>query len=239
MDLFYKILAISFVFMLTGAIVFRRLNKNSDKTVSRQRNIKLITYIGIVLFMYVSILFVPMLMYLISAFLIFVALREILNAADQNHRSVILPLIIGASILFAFALFIKDSPPELILFAYFIVVVFDGFSQVIGELLGKRKMLPRISPSKTWEGFIGGVIAAMIAGFFVFGMKSPEKTFSEIILIVFSAFAGDVLASWYKRQCGIKDFSNLLPGHGGVLDRFDSFFMAGAVLASLQWFYSH
>lgn len=238
MDLFYKILAISFVFMLAGAFAFKRLNKNSDKTVSRQRNIKLITYIFMVLIIYVSILFVPVLMYLISAFLIFVALREILNAADHTHRSPILPLIIGATILFAFAIFIKDSPPELIIFAYFIVVVFDGFSQVSGELLGKRKMLPRISPSKTWEGFIGGIIAAMIAGFLVFGIASPEKTFSEIILIIISAFAGDVLASWYKRHCRIKDFSNLLPGHGGVLDRFDSFFMAGAVLASLQWFYS-
>lgn len=238
MDLFYKILAISFVYMLAGAFAFKRLNRHSDKTVSRQRNMKLVTYIFMVLILYVSILFVPVLMYLISAFLIFVALREILNAADQTHRSPILPLIIGASILFAFALFIKDSQPDLILFAYFTVVIFDGFSQVTGELLGKRKMLPRISPSKTWEGFLGGAAASIVAGFLVFGMTSPEKTFSEIILIILSALAGDVLASWYKRQCRIKDFSNLLPGHGGVLDRFDSFFMAGAVLATLQLFYS-
>lgn len=111
-----------------------------------------------------------------------------------------------------------------LLMTVFTIFIFDAFSQITGQLFGKTKILPVISPNKTLEGMIGG---------FVFGMISAVSIRNEVgigileaILIGFGislfAFTGDLLASYSKRKFGIKDFGKILPGHGGILDRFDS-----------------
>jgi len=107
-----------------------------------------------------------------------------------------------------------------------ILTVFNDFAQFFfGKLLGKRKIIPKVSPNKTWEGFIGGVIATMVLSLFLV----PYLTPSCIILgggagfvIAVTGFLGDVTMSAIKRDIGVKDTGSSLPGHGGILDRLDS-----------------
>lgn len=101
----------------------------------------------------------------------------------------------------------------------------DTFAYFSGYLFGKHKMAPNISPKKTVEGAIGGVIGATIAcGVFGWFVYRPEFVHCIIIGFVgaFFGIAGDLIASAFKRNMGIKDYGNLIPGHGGVMDRFDS-----------------
>ncbi|MBQ7600856.1 MAG: phosphatidate cytidylyltransferase [Lachnospiraceae bacterium] len=107
----------------------------------------------------------------------------------------------------------------------------DVMAYFFGSLLGKHKMVPHLSKNKTWEGTVGGIFGSALAGF-LFGLIAGRH-FNDILTpilacVVISIGAGiisvfgDLFASAIKRQTGIKDFSKLIPGHGGILDRFDS-----------------
>lgn len=112
----------------------------------------------------------------------------------------------------------------------------DAGAYCIGSLLGKRKLFPRISPKKSWEGSIGGgvlvLVAAALIGY-IFGLYDSTKDILSIpkwmgmglVVVVFGTF-GDLVESLFKRTLGIKDSGNILPGHGGMLDRFDSSLLA-------------
>lgn len=105
----------------------------------------------------------------------------------------------------------------------------DTGAYFAGRFFGKHKMIERISPKKTWEGFFGGWAAGFLLSFglsFLYG-RSLNPTLNLLLCILAPVFAelGDLCFSAYKRGCGLKDFSNLLPGHGGVLDRVDSLLM--------------
>ena len=115
--------------------------------------------------------------------------------------------------------------------------VADGGAYFIGTAFGKHKLCPEISPKKTWEGFFGGlvttVIFSVILGFgyeLIDELMTGEKHFTvNISLLVMAAVVstflglmGDLIASLLKRQCGVKDFGEIFPGHGGIMDRFDS-----------------
>lgn len=128
--------------------------------------------------------------------------------------------------------YIKTDGIFLILFAFFCCWLSDTFAYFVGRKFGKHKLAPVISPKKTVEGAIGGIICTAIFNmvlFFVFKYKfalSAEISLvtviiSSVFLSVISIF-GDLTASTIKRHHSIKDFGNLLPGHGGVMDRFDS-----------------
>ena len=104
--------------------------------------------------------------------------------------------------------------------------IFDTFAFLIGSNFGKTYIVKKISPNKTLEGIIGGIFASLFFGLivgYVFDMF-----FIVLIFITASIFAffGDLLVSYFKRQSGIKDTGNVLPGHGGVLDRIDSHLLA-------------
>jgi phosphatidate cytidylyltransferase len=118
-----------------------------------------------------------------------------------------------------------------VMFVYLIVALFDGFSQVSGQWLGRHQLSRRISPSKTIEGTIGGALAALLGALILRGLVpfGPGSSLAVASAIVVAALAGDLSASWVKRATGIKDFGHVLPGHGGILDRFDSLLLAAPV----------
>ena len=105
----------------------------------------------------------------------------------------------------------------------------DSFAYLIGKNLGKHKLLERISPNKTIEGFMGGMLFTFIASFILtHQFTSLTQTQWLVIAGIVSIFGvlGDLIESMFKRQAGVKDSSNFIPGHGGFLDRFDSVIFA-------------
>ncbi len=114
----------------------------------------------------------------------------------------------------------------------------DTFAYISGVLIGKHKIAPRISPKKSWEGLIGGAIAAVIGGAAIFHSLFETAWYVGAligIMTVVTATCGDLIESAIKRDLAIKDMSNLLPGHGGIMDRLDSaLFTAPAVWFAIE-----
>jgi len=110
----------------------------------------------------------------------------------------------------------------------------DVGAYLVGSRFGSRKLAPRLSPAKTWEGTIGGFLAAGLTVLAVgAAANTPDEwtvTLTLALLIGPAALAGDLLESYVKRRAGVKDSGSILPGHGGILDRIDSL-LAVAVLA--------
>ncbi len=121
-----------------------------------------------------------------------------------------------------------------VLFALFITFASDSAAYLIGRAWGRRRLAPGISPGKTWEGAIGGILFAIITGqLLVVLLDLPLSYWQAIPLaIAVSLFgqAGDLVESLFKRNMGVKDSGKILPGHGGFLDRMDSIVFAGVVV---------
>jgi phosphatidate cytidylyltransferase len=111
----------------------------------------------------------------------------------------------------------------------FIIAIFDTSAYFAGKAFGKHKLCPSISPGKTIEGFIGGILCVVIASIPLYYILSCKISlaFYTIFVIILATLSqiGDVLESAFKRRNGVKDSSKLIPGHGGVLDRFDGYIL--------------
>lgn len=123
-----------------------------------------------------------------------------------------------------------DVPRVGILIGMFVLVwTGDIFAYLIGGMFGKHKLMERISPKKTWEGSIGGLVFAFVAAY-VMSIFVDQLNFVEwmvlALIIVISATIGDLAESLLKRNAGVKDSGTIFPGHGGVLDRFDAVIFA-------------
>lgn len=129
-----------------------------------------------------------------------------------------------------------ERGPEFALFVFVLMWVADSGAYFAGRTLGKHKLLPQVSPGKTWEGAIGGLIGGTLFAVGVawwFGW-SGNRMFGFVVLSVVCvvvSIVGDLFISLLKRQQGLKDTGTLFPGHGGVLDRIDSLLAAGPVFA--------
>jgi phosphatidate cytidylyltransferase len=126
----------------------------------------------------------------------------------------------------------------LLLSVFIIIWLYDTLAYCVGMLIGKHRLFERISPKKSWEGAIGSTILTLILVYFanlLFPML-PLTSFQwvglALIIIVFGTL-GDLIESMFKRQLSAKDSGTILPGHGGVLDRFDSILLA----IPFVWFY--
>jgi len=132
-------------------------------------------------------------------------------------------------ILISFIFFITIDFDKVVLlnFNLFILIVisFDIFSYVIGKNFGKNNFT-KISPNKTYEGLFGGFIISLFLSLlfaFIFDIIVNTELIFYILLIILCAFTGDIIESYFKRKNDLKNSSELIPGHGGVFDRFDSF----------------
>lgn len=119
--------------------------------------------------------------------------------------------------------------PNILLGSFILVWVNDSFAYFVGSNFGKQKLFPKISPKKTVEGFLGGLLFACISSYFIAKysgtLGSTEWLIMAIIVSVFGTI-GDLIESKYKRQAGVKDSGVIMPGHGGLLDRLDSIIFA-------------
>lgn len=129
----------------------------------------------------------------------------------------------------------------LLLFLVFLTEINDVMQFTWGKLLGKHKIVPKVSPNKTWEGFIGGVVCTTIIGYFLSFLTplNPILTLVISFMIAISGFFGDIVMSSIKRDIGIKDMGNSIPGHGGVLDRIDSLSYTAPVFFHLVYYLAY
>lgn len=129
-----------------------------------------------------------------------------------------------------------DKGWVLLIFAYILIWVNDIFAYLTGSAIGRHKLCPRISPKKTIEGSVGGAVFTMLFAYFINRfllnvfffdnlISNVEVLFLALGVVVFGTF-GDLTESMMKRHAGVKDSGNIIPGHGGILDRFDATFMA-------------
>jgi phosphatidate cytidylyltransferase len=131
--------------------------------------------------------------------------------------------------------------PALVLFLVLMTQLNDVSQYIWGKSLGTWKVIPRISPGKTWQGLIGGVLTTVLLSYFVGPFLTPMTAKVSLycgLLISLSGFVGDVVMSAVKRDLGLKDSGNIIPGHGGVLDRVDSLmYTAPLFFHFIRYFY--
>ncbi|MGV3631510.1 MAG: phosphatidate cytidylyltransferase [Bacteroidota bacterium] len=135
---------------------------------------------------------------------------------------------------FIFILFLVEMPGKWMLIGMFLLIwTNDTFAYLSGRLIGKTKLFERISPKKTWEGTLGGAAFTLLTAFLLSFSGEMSLLFWMVAacVIVPAAIVGDLLESLFKRNLGIKDSGSILPGHGGILDRFD------ATLFTLPFFF--
>ena len=129
-----------------------------------------------------------------------------------------------------------DNGWVLLIFAFILIWVNDIFAYLTGSAIGRHKLCPRISPKKTIEGSIGGAVFTMLFAYFINRfvlnvfffenyINNIEVIFLALGVVIFGTL-GDLTESMMKRYAGVKDSGNIIPGHGGILDRFDATFMA-------------
>lgn len=164
---------------------------------------------------------------------------------SEHWASAACKLVIGLLILLPAwqgLILIKQQPLGNWLIMAVMVLVWgaDIGAYFSGRAFGKRKLAPQVSPGKSWEGVYGGLLLSLVITLVVGLVR--DWTLGEMLkgligaaVIVFISVVGDLAESMFKRQSGIKDSSNLLPGHGGILDRIDSLTAAIPVFAVLLW----
>ncbi|WP_058912391.1 phosphatidate cytidylyltransferase [Entomohabitans teleogrylli] len=129
---------------------------------------------------------------------------------------------------------------KLVLFVMIVVQISDVLQYVFGKLWGRRAIVPKLSPNKTVEGFVGGILSASLVGMGLFWITpfNPWQAFAISLLITLLGFAGGLCMSAIKRDRGVKDFGAMLSGHGGMMDRIDSLCFASPVFFHvIRYFY--
>ena len=164
---------------------------------------------------------------LFMAFLIPTVLYHEREKYSVNDAFYLIGGIVFLSISMSLLILVRNVSLNLLIFLLLIPMITDTFAYITGCLIGRHKLLEKISPKKTIEGMIGGTIMGVfISAMFYHTVINPE--FSKIYLLMICTFLsilgqyGDLVFSAIKRYFGKKDFSNLMPGHGGILDRLDS-----------------
>jgi phosphatidate cytidylyltransferase len=123
----------------------------------------------------------------------------------------------------------SENNARIILGFFILIWSNDTFAYLVGRSVGKTKLFQRISPGKTWEGTVGGVICTQgIAYALSIYFTELEPIHWHVVAVIVSVFGtlGDLVESMFKRSLGVKDSGNILPGHGGILDRFDAVLVA-------------
>lgn len=233
--------ALLLVIVSVGLAEFYRLAKASGA----QPQVNMGTFAGVILFctsfhifeqlydgypLSMELIVGLLLSLLLYLFLIFVV--EVFRAKEHPMRNVAVTImsLIYVSLPMSLMLFIPLMlgggvwRAEAFLFYLFIVWGNDVFAYLVGVSIGRHRMCERISPKKSWEGFVGGVLGAMAMGALgnvvVGGGYALWLGLAAIVAI--SSVLGDLVESMFKREAGVKDSGNIMPGHGGILDRFDA-----------------
>lgn len=172
------------------------------------------------------LLIIPAILFLIPIFELFRNKPFALNNIATGIFG-ILYIIVPLSMMSLFYFIDENNPKKSYLLISFFILLWsnDTFAYLFGMSLGKRRLFERVSPKKSWEGFIGGLISTTLISFLLSTFFSQMELWQWLIyaiIIVLSGTLGDLTESLLKRNLNIKDTGSILPGHGGILDRFDA-----------------
>lgn len=197
--------------------------------------IKLISYLWLSIIFYELKIDKEMIMildfrYLISLFLVLmfpIVLYHDSKKYNINDAGYIISGLLFLSISLSLGVLYRNIGLDLIIYLFLITIFTDTFALLTGRLIGKNKLLEVVSPNKTWEGFFGGsLISTFVCSYFYLTVINPNASIYIVVLmtlfLTIIGQLGDLFFSAIKRYYGVKDFSNIMPGHGGILDRLDS-----------------
>lgn len=210
-----SLLGIYLVILLLGVVLYTSVKKTADK---KSLYLKFLSFSIVTVFTYFILDHQAKYTLALYSIIGILALYEIISVT-RTLRSAYVYILASLLILalFVYTSLVPSFPHSKL---FLCVLSFDAFSQFFGQIFGRHALTRKISPNKTIEGCAGGLLICLLTSVYVFG--TPWKGLS----IAFFALSGDLLASFVKRRAGAKDFSRLLPGQGGVLDRFDSYILS-------------
>jgi phosphatidate cytidylyltransferase len=237
------------VVVVLGLHEFYKLFENTDTKPQRFPGIIIgfLFYSGTILTFYHEKMFVLPAVFLVLAGIIFISILELFRAKLKPFENIaitytgivyiVLPFALLNGLNFEFREYV-DYNPWPVLTIFILIWCNDTFAYLTGRLIGKHKLFERISPKKTWEGFIGGVVFAMIAGILLayFLEESYVKYITYALVAGIIGTLGDLVQSMLKRSVDVKDSGTILPGHGGILDRFDAVLFVVPVIFFLEKF---
>lgn len=248
-------------FLLMGGLVFQIfvgiLAMIGVSEMFKMKGIEFLSFEGVLAMLASFFLVVPLDLYLINlpassnflafGLVAFLLLVGTVFSKEQSYSFEDAAYPIAASFYVGFGLHnlvnARIAGIDKVLLAAFIVWATDTGAYLIGMRFGKRKLIPHVSPNKTIEGSLGGVLTALLVSFvfmiFDKSVYAPHHFFVTLILvIIFSVFAqlGDLVESAIKRHFGVKDSGKLIPGHGGILDRLDSMIFVFPIMHLLGLF---
>jgi len=174
-------------------------------------------------FLLITSIFIPLIYQLFKS-------KIPLTASKLGHYFLVLAYIaVPFATLIQIPFIDNEYHPKIIISIFTLIWISDTFAYIVGSAIGKTKLYEKVSPNKTIEGALGGLVAALIGAYFISFYSTEVNTMHWIIIagIVFTfGLLGDLIESKFKREAGIKDSSNFIPGHGGFLDRLDSIIFA-------------
>ncbi|MCP2025895.1 phosphatidate cytidylyltransferase [Flavobacterium sp. HSC-32F16] len=206
------------------------LNKTFQSNTSLETNIQQLDLVLLAITLVVSIKCI--------IFLFYDSVQKVSTSSKYLYLLgyITLPFIFIVKISFG----TNDYNPKIILGLFILIWTNDTFAYLVGKSVGKHKLFERVSPKKTIEGFVGGMVFAAFAGFLISKFYiQPNPDFSSksiliwtIIALIVSVFGtiGDLIESKFKRIAGIKDSGSIMPGHGGILDRLDSVIFVAPII---------
>lgn len=245
--LFFRPYFFQFLFLIISAFAVREFHKinHSDS---------MLTVCGVVLawllFSWISITcnttYFSASYYLAATYgtvLILTIVAELFKKAEDpiHNWGILFAGQVMIALPFAMMNFLYQKSAALLLSLFIIIWLNDTGAYCVGSLIGKHKMFERVSPKKSWEGFVGGAVVAIIIGYLLFsdplhltGLNYNwlQSIIMSLTIVIFGTL-GDLQESLMKRTLGIKDSGNVIPGHGGLLDRFDSVLLATPALVVL------
>ncbi len=243
--------------LITGLSIWEYLNLALVETKGRRDITRKILglVLGLIPFAIVALLklnlivgqaeFAPYASLLVFPFLFLAFIYELYTASEKPFANIGILLLGVVYIGIPFALLVlvafdnSTFNPNIVFGLLLMTWANDTGAYLVGSQIGRNKLFPRISPKKTWEGSIGGILVTFLVAFLLYqffkDLRLMDWFFLAGIVAIFGTL-GDLVESMLKRSLEIKDSGNLLPGHGGVLDRFDAFiFLLPFAAAYLLW----
>jgi phosphatidate cytidylyltransferase len=159
---------------------------------------------------------------------LYVSYTELKNKGTINYISTTLYLWLPLGMMAIWFMQNQEGNTEYVLFYLIAIWLYDSMAYVVGKSIGKNPIFPKVSPKKTIEGTVGGALVTIVIMYFVnaYWLNLSVNALVLAAVVVFFATFGDFVESYMKRKIGVKDSGNLIPGHGGILDRIDSIYLS-------------